>query len=165
MKFFRIILCCCCIIVLASSSAGCSVKPEYLRIHVRANSDDFADQKVKYEIKDEIVEFLTPIIENCVSKEEAIETIQNSKSAVKQLIDRLLYEKGFNYTSKIDVRQEEFPTRVYVGTSLPAGVYDAVIVELGKAEGANWWCVVYPPLCFSGGKVKYKSVLSELFGS
>ena len=132
---------------------------------MRANSDDFADQKVKYEIKDEIVEFLTPIIENCVSKEEAIETIQNSKSAVKQLIDRLLYEKGFNYTSKIDVRQEEFPTRVYVGTSLPAGVYDAVIVELGKAEGANWWCVVYPPLCFSGGKVKYKSVLSELFGS
>lgn len=163
MKFFRIILICCCIIVLVGSNTACESKAEYLRIHVRANSDSVSDQKVKYEIKDEIVKYLTPIIEDCLCKEEAIEKIRKSESAVNQLIDGLLRQKGFNYTAKICIRREYFPTRVYDETTLPAGEYEAVIVELGKAEGANWWCVVYPPLCFSGGKVKYKSILGELF--
>lgn len=164
MKFFRIILICCCIIVLVGSNMSCENKTEYLRIHVRANSDSSVDQKVKYEIKDEIVEYLTPILKDCSSKNEAILKIRDSESAVNRLIDDFLKQKGFNYTSKISIRRENFPTRVYDGTTLPAGEYEAVIVELGKAEGANWWCVVYPPLCFSGGKVTYKSLLGELFG-
>lgn len=163
MKFFRIISICCCIIVLVGSNTACESKTEYLRIHVRANSDSAADQKVKYEIKDEIVNYLTPIIEDCNGKDEAVEKIRKSESAVNRLIDSLLSQKGFNYTAKISVRRENFPTRVYDGVTLPAGEYEAVIVELGKAEGANWWCVVYPPLCFSGGKVKYKSLFGELF--
>ena len=72
MKFFRIILICCCIIVLVGSNMACENKTEYLRIHVRANSDSSVDQKVKYEIKDEIVEYLTPILKDCSSKNEAI---------------------------------------------------------------------------------------------
>mgnify|MGYP004636885797 CR=1 FL=1 len=163
MKFFRIILICCCIIVLVGSNMACENKTEYLRIHVRANSDSSVDQKVKYEIKDEIVEYLTPILNDCSSKNEAILKIRDSESAVNRLIDGFLKQKGFNYTSKISIRRENFPTRVYDGTTLPAGEYEAVIVELGKAEGANWWCVVYPPLCFSGGKVIYKSLIWELF--
>lgn len=162
MKFFRIILICCCIIVLVGSNTACESQTEYLRIHVRANSDSVADQKVKYEIKDEIVKYLTPIIEDCTGKNDAIEKIRKSESAVNRLIDRLLLQKEFNYTAKISIRREVFPTRVYDGTTLPAGEYEAVIVELGKAEGANWWCVVYPPLCFLGGKVKYKSRIGEL---
>ena len=164
MKKLRIIFICCCIIVLATSSFGCGKEQEYLRIHIRANSDSVVDQKVKYEIRDEIVDFLTPIVKDCRTKEAAIELIEKNEQAINRLIDGFLAEKGFNYKCKTVIREEEFPTRVYEGTTLPAGVYEAVIVELGKAEGANWWCVVYPPLCFSGGKVKYKSVLGELFG-
>jgi len=165
MRKIRIILICCCIIVLATTAFGCGVKQEYLRIHVRANSDSAADQRIKYLIKDEIVAYLTPIIEDCESKEEAITTISSNEKAINQLIDRFLKQNGFSYTSRIKICKEEFPTRVYDGTTLPAGIYEAVIVELGKAEGANWWCVVYPPLCFSGKNVKYKSIFSELFGN
>lgn len=164
MKTFRIIFICCCIIVLASQTVCCGERTEYLRIHVRANSDAPCDQSVKYEIKDELVEYLTPLLRDCCSKCAAIDTIEANESAVKDLIDRLLIKKGFNYSCNVSIRREEFPTRVYDGVTLPSGVYEAVIVELGKAEGANWWCVVYPPLCFSGGKTNYKSKLAEIFG-
>ncbi len=163
MKRFRIIFICCCIIVLATQTVCCGGKTEYLRIHVRANSDCTADQSVKYRIKDEIVSYLTPIIENCKSKDEAIDKVKSNESAIKRLIDRFLQDEGFEYSCTIEVRREEFPTRVYDGVTLPSGVYEAVIVELGSGKGANWWCVVYPPLCFSGGKVTYKSKLAELF--
>lgn len=164
MKLRRITFFCCCIILLANFS-GCNMnKTEYLRIHIRANSDEFCDQAVKYEIRDEVVKYLTPKVNSCHSLNEAINAIEESESAVNELIDGFLYQKGFSYTSKISVRKEEFPTRVYDGVTLPAGEYYAVIVELGKAEGANWWCVVYPPLCFSGeNSVRYRSIFSDIF--
>ena len=76
----------------------------------------------------------------------------------------MLLESGFNYQSKVQIREEYFPTRVYDGITLDAGVYDAVIIELGNAQGQNWWCVVYPPLCFVnvGTKYEYKSKILEI---
>ena len=124
---------------------------EYLRIHVRANSNEQADQMVKYEIKDKLVLFLTPYISSCNSKEQAIDTINSLTGKMDDIANAC-------------IRQEYFPTRVYDGESLPSGVYDSIIVELGKADGNNWWCVVYPPLCFvnSATPVKYKSKIVEI---
>ena len=163
MKKIRITFICCCIILFATCFLGCAkTKAEYLRIHIRANSNLITDQNVKYEIRDAVVEYLTPIIKTAHSKEDAILKIRSNESAVKELIDTLLSKKGYNYRSKISIKEEYFPTRVYEGLTLDAGVYEAVIIELGSGEGDNWWCVVYPQLCFSGKEdISYRSKIIE----
>lgn len=138
----------------------------YLRMHVRANSDSTEDQAVKYKVKDAIVQFLIPVAAQCESKEEAIGALEENLTAIERVADEVLAENGFSYTSKARVSAEEFPDRVYEGVTLEAGIYDALIVELGTGSGANWWCVVYPPLCFSGeakgNTIRYRSRLLEL---
>ncbi|MBQ7374147.1 MAG: stage II sporulation protein R [Clostridia bacterium] len=136
---------------------------EYLRIHVRANSNGEKDQTIKYLIKDKIVSFLTPYIADCHSKSDAVGVITLKRDVLKGIIDEILLNNGFHYKSNIIVRQEKFPTRVYGEITLESGYYDAVIVELGEAKGDNWWCVVYPPFCFTDGeKVEYKSKIKEI---
>jgi len=144
------------------------VDNEYLRLHIRANSNSEIDQAVKYEIKDEVVKFLTPHLCNVESKEKAIEIVNDFSSVLKSKCVTLLQERGFNYSVNIKVNNEFFPTRTYANTTLQSGYYDAVIVELGEAEGDNWWCVMYPPLCFvnkneNTNQIKYKSIIVEWF--
>ena len=135
---------------------------EYLRIHVRANSNSAEDQAVKYEIKDLVVSYLTNIVLASGSKEELVKNIENSKSAINALIDGYLKQRGFGYTAKTEINNELFPTRTYEDLTLESGYYDAVIIKLGAAEGDNWWCVVYPPLCFTEQRdVRYKSLIYE----
>ncbi len=143
----------------ATGNAG-----EYLRIHIRANSNGEEDQAVKYLVRDAVVEYLTPIVAECGSKEEAVKTLSGALDGVVRTAERVLEANGFSYGARASVRREEFPTRVYEGVTLSAGVYDALIVELGTGEGDNWWCVVYPPLCFTsgGGNVVYKSKIAEI---
>ena len=136
----------------------------YLRIHIRANSNSAQDQEVKYKVRDEIVAFLTPIVAECETKEEAMKEIGANLEGAEKVADETLRRYGYTYGAKASIRQEEFPTRVYQNATLDAGVYDALIMELGTGEGDNWWCVVYPPLCFGGGtcKVEYKSKIAEI---
>ena len=143
-------------------------KQEFLRLHIRANSNSEIDQKVKYQIKDLMVEFLTPKLCNVASKEKAIEIVNNNSIQLKSLCLDYLIEKGFNYSVNIKINNEYFPTRTYANATLESGYYDAVIVELGQAQGDNWWCVMYPPLCFVNknenvNQIKYKSALYQWF--
>lgn len=131
-------------------------KKEYLRIHIRANSNLQTDQSVKYEIKDEVVKFLTPYIAECKTKEQAVNMLNANLNNIEKICDKMLKQKGFNYYSKASVKEEEFPLRVYDGLTLEQGFYDALIVELGSGKGDNWWCVVYPPLCFVGQGQSYQ---------
>lgn len=137
---------------------------EYLRVHIRANSNAEADQAVKYQVRDAIVEFLTPTVSECSTKKEAMTAVKSKLSAISNVADRVLQENGFFYGARASLREEEFPTRVYDGATLEAGVYDALIVELGSGTGDNWWCVVYPPLCFTAGNgnIVYKSKILEI---
>ncbi len=139
---------------------------EYLRIHIRANSNDAIDQNVKYQVKNAIVDYLTPIVANSSSKEQAIEKINDNKYELEKVANSMLKNAGFNYQARVAVRNELFPTRVYGDFTLEEGFYDALIVELGEAKGDNWWCVVYPPLCFTGTEnIKYKSKILEIINS
>lgn len=137
---------------------------EYLRIHIRANSNSEKDQSVKYEIKDVVISYLTPYVASCNTKNQAISLINDKRTELTNMIDDLLNDRGFSYKCKVAVRNEKFPTRVYEDFTLEEGFYDAVIVELGKGAGDNWWCVVYPPLCFTGNGsgVIYKSKILEI---
>ncbi len=136
---------------------------DYLRIHIRANSNESIDQTVKYAVRDEIVEYLTPLVAACQKKEEALEKIEEALPRITQIADGVLRARGFFYGAKARLKEESFPTRVYGEYILPAGEYSALLLELGSGSGDNWWCVVYPPLCFTGGEnVVYKSKIQEI---
>lgn len=139
-------------------------RTEYFRIHVRANSNDDVDQAVKYEIKDEVVGFLTPYAAQCRDKQTAEGIISSLIPQIEDICDRTLAKKGFLYRSRARVCSEQFPTRVYGDLTLDAGVYDALIIELGEGVGDNWWCVIYPPLCFTSGNadVHYRSLIYDI---
>lgn len=142
------------------------VNYDYLRLHIRANSNSEIDQNIKYKIKDKMVEILTPFLCNVESKEKAINVIEQQKQNITNQCLEILHQNGFNYSVNVKINNEFFPTRTYANTTLESGYYDAVIVELGEAEGDNWWCVMYPPLCFVNKnenckQIKYKSKIYE----
>ena len=139
-------------------------KNAYLRVHIRANSNSEEDQAVKYKVRDAVVEFLTPVVAECESKNEAIAEITKKLPEAEKVAERVLEANGYSYGAKASIRKEEFPTRVYESVTLEAGVYDALILELGTGKGDNWWCVVYPPLCFTSGNgnIVYKSKIAEI---
>ena len=150
---------------LGQSSAHC--QDEYLRIHIRADSNETAAQAVKYTVRDKIVAYLTPIVADCETKTEALEKIGAQVSVLQSIARQTLQNAGFSYGATLSLEREYFPTRVYEGYTLPAGEYTAVIVRLGAGEGDNWWCVVYPPLCFAAQtqNVVYKSKIAEIIRS
>lgn len=137
---------------------------EYLRIHVRADSNENAAQAVKYKVRDRVVGYLTPLVASYQSKTQATEGIEKNLEKIAAVATQVLREEGFFYSAKATLRKEEFPTRVYGEYTLPAGVYTALILELGRGEGDNWWCVVYPPLCFAAtnADIVYRSKILEI---
>ncbi|MCL2846311.1 MAG: stage II sporulation protein R [Firmicutes bacterium] len=141
---------------------------DFLRFHIRANSNTASDQEVKYLIKQEILNQFTPIFSGVTSREMAMTTLGGNISRLERIANNVLHANGKSYTARAFLRSEYFPMRTYHGFTLPAGNYDALIIELGLARGENWWCVVYPPLCFLdnniGGErgVVYRSRLHEI---
>lgn len=150
--------------VCAAELSAPQTETEYLRIHVRANSNGEADQTVKYEVKDEVVKFFTPYAAECTSKERAEEILTSLLPEIEEVCDRVLKKNGFDYASRASLKREKFPTRVYGDLTLEEGIYDALIIELGSGTGDNWWCVVYPPLCFTSGNgsVRYRSAIYDI---
>ena len=144
--------------------SSAQAETDYLRIHVRANSNSQTDQNIKYKVKDEVVRFITPYAAQCTDKEKAMEIISGILPEIEKVCDRVLRENGFTYQSRASVRAEEFPTRVYGDLTLENGLYDALIIELGSGKGDNWWCVIYPPLCFTSGSasVQYRSAIMDI---
>ena len=138
---------------------------EYLRIHIRADSNEPQAQAVKYRVRDDVVAFLTPLVAEYADKESAMVGVENALDKIAQVASGTLLKNGFLYGATATLETEEFPTRVYDGYTLPAGEYSALIIRLGSGAGDNWWCVVYPPLCFSkptGTNIKYKSKIAEI---
>ncbi len=141
-----------------------AVCEEYLRIHIRADSNENAAQAIKYKVRDRVVEYLTPLVAEYETKAEAIEGVQKNLAQIGRVATEVLREEGFSYAAKAELTREEFPTRIYGEYTLPAGEYTALIIELGRAQGDNWWCVVYPPLCFAATDtdVVYRSKILEI---
>ena len=143
---------------------------DYLRLHIRANSNSIVDQNVKYKIKDDLVNYLTPYFCKVKTKPDAIELVKNLSISIKNRCVKLLRQNGLNYSVNVLIKNEYFPSRTYDNTTLESGYYDAVIIQLGDAVGDNWWCVMYPPLCFVNKnentmQIKYKSKIVEWFKS
>lgn len=118
------------------------------RLHVIANSDSKEDQDLKYKVRDNLLKYMNKICKNCTSKEDAISLVEKNKDIFKQIALDTISNEGFSYDVNINIGNFEFPTKNYGDISLPAGLYDALRVEIGEAKGQNWWCVMFPPLCF-----------------
>lgn len=155
------------IILTVFFAPGAGVQTEYLRMHIRANSNSVEDQAVKYLVRDAVVDYLMPVAAACTDKQTAQALLADCLDEIEEVANAVLAQNGFSYTAQAGLRQEEFPTRVYESYTLEAGVYDALILELGTGTGDNWWCVVYPPLCFTGaeGNVEYRSKIWEIIQS
>jgi len=124
-----------------------TLKDSIIRMHVVGNSDSTHDQQVKLQLKDEITAYLQPIVEKFSSKEEAMKYIRENLSGIQTFSNHVLERLGVKEKAVVTLQPEAFDTRVYDTFSLPSGVYDALRVEIGEAEGRNWWCVVFPSLC------------------
>lgn len=118
------------------------------RLHVIANSDSVKDQNLKYIVRDALIEYMDNLSENCSSKEEVIEITNNHIEDFKQIAENTIKNQGHSYSVEVEIGNFEFPTKTYGDVSFPAGYYDALRVKIGEAKGQNWWCVMFPPLCF-----------------
>lgn len=118
------------------------------RLHVIANSDSEEDQNLKYKVRDKLIEYMNSLIPECSNKNEVITKAQEHIEEFKQVAINTIISEGYNYNVDVEIGNFEFPTKHYGDISFPAGYYDALKVKIGKAEGKNWWCVMFPPLCF-----------------
>ena len=141
---------------------------DYLRIHIRADSNAETDQTVKYAVKAAVVEYLTPKLARVGNKAEAMAVVKSELTSLEQVANTVLADKGFAYKCHARVASEKFPCRTYGNLTLESGIYDALILDLGSGRGNNWWCVVYPPLCFVGGEsngtngIVYRSLIRKI---
>ncbi len=120
-----------------------------LRLHIPANSDSEADQSLKLKVRDAVISLLEKPLSNCETKADAVAVVEDMKSEIEKVSAGVIADEGMNYKAKVTVTQENYPRREYEGISLPAGEYTSVKIELGEAEGKNWWCVLFPQVCTS----------------
>lgn len=125
-----------------------NISKNVFRLHVIANSNSEKDQNLKYKVRDELIKYMKSISSNISTKDEAINLVNNNLDTFQAIASKVITENGFNYPVKIEVGNFDFPTKTYGDISLPAGFYDALKVEIGEAKGRNWWCVMFPSLCF-----------------
>ena len=124
-----------------------AIYEDTLRLHILANSDNDADQKLKYGIRDKLLEKYGTRLGSSDTPEEAKENISALIPEIEADVDGWIEEAGYNYNSSVSLGVEWYDTREYEDFTLPKGYYTSLQVMLGDAEGKNWWCVMYPPLC------------------
>jgi len=145
-------------------NAAHTVREESLRLHVLADTDSEADQTVKLKVRDAILEETGDMFISCASASEAVNRVLEKKEEIKEIAENVLRENGFDYGAEVFVEEEYFGTRQYENVSLPAGNYTALRVVLGKGEGHNWWCVMFPPLCLPAVTERNEDSVYGVFG-
>lgn len=150
----------------STSTLQQQISTQVLRFHIRANSDTVADQQKKLRIKQSLLEWLTPILSENTSKSETIQCIRKNLPDIRKEATRMAAPEPVTVT----LQKEWFPEKTYGTCTFPEGIYDALRVDIGQAKGHNWWCVLYPSLCFADalepsmteeGEEKLQQVLDE----
>ncbi len=130
------------------NAVSANISSSVFRLHVIANSDSAEDQNLKYLVRDALIDYMNSVSKNSNSKDEAISIAYQHKSDFYKIAKKIINDNGYDYNVNISIGNFTFPTKNYGDISLPAGYYDALKVEIGNASGQNWWCVMFPPLCF-----------------
>lgn len=137
--------------VLSQFSADTAfAKENLIRLHVLANSNSPGDQDLKLLVRDAVLAETKDIFAEAQTKEEAQVLIVHNRHRIEKAAQKVIEEAGYDYPVTLMVGHFQFPERVYGTLVLPQGGYDALKVEIGAGAGDNWWCVLFPPLCFAG---------------
>lgn len=124
------------------------VKNELIRFHVIANSDSEEDQNLKIKVKNKVIDYLYPYLNASKSLEQSRKIIKDNMEEVKKLAEQVIKDNNYKYGVKTELSRENFPEKSYGKITLPQGNYEAFRIIIGSGQGKNWWCVMFPPLCF-----------------
>lgn len=158
----KIILACICMALIVAFGSVLADKQKLseglIRLHVVGESDSQEDQNIKLKVRDAVVEYLQPAMAVIADAEQAKIWISRNLSELDGVAEQTLSNLGCDCAARVSFCREEFPKRVYDSFTLPAGVYDSLRITIGDGEGKNWWCVVFPTLCFSATAEELDSV-------
>lgn len=129
-------------------NTGEELANNFIRFHVIANSDTEDDQLLKLAVRDAVLEKMTPLLKGSESIEESRMKIEESTQHIEEIARDVITDWEKDYDVKVSLGQADFPTKKYGDVVLPAGQYEALRIQIGEAKGKNWWCVMFPPLCF-----------------
>lgn len=154
------------VLALTAQLFGCAQTP--LRLHIKANSNSKEDQAIKLSVRDAILAVSRDGIIQCEDYASACAYIKDSLEIINKTADKVLTDGGFGYKAYAQVGVFHFPDKTYQGKVYPEGDYQALSVTLGKGEGENWWCVMFPPLCITEvdkteQETEFTSFFAELF--
>lgn len=133
-----------------------------IRLHVLANSNTLMDQALKFSVRDKILLEGKEIFRNASSRDDCRTLLLENIPHLEKIAEDEIKKRGFSYDVKISLGEYFFPMKTYGSFSLPAGNYNGVRVEIGKAKGENWWCVMYPPLCFTDSALSLNTLKESL---
>jgi len=137
-------------IVLGNDLLQPSIASKILRFHVLANSDSIEDQSVEEEVRDAVGLYLQPLLKDAESLEETKNIVDKNIQQIIGVAENTLAEKGYDYTVSAHITRTDFPEKTYGAYTFPRGEYEALQIIIGEGEGKNWWCVLYPNMCFRG---------------
>lgn len=136
------------------------LRQELIRMHVVAASDSVQDQALKLRVRDAILESLQTQLENAADMAQAREYLQQNLPKIEAVANQAIRAAGGTQTAQVSLAVEEFGTRIYDNFSLPAGLYESLRITIGAGEGKNWWCVVFPTLCFQATAEEFEESAS-----
>lgn len=142
-----------------------TIANKLIRFHVIANSDTTEDQALKLKVRDEILVYMAPKLKESKSIEESRKIIGENNEVIKEIAKKVIKKNDYNYSVDAKLSHENFPVKSYGNITLPQGNYEAYRIIIGNGEGRNWWCVMFPPLCFTDitrGEVAYKETEQEM---
>lgn len=146
------------------------ISDKILRLHVIANSDSDEDQALKLKVKDKVVEYLETLLDGSNSLDESMDIVAAHYDDINNICSEVIKNEGYSYPVNSVIENTEFPVKSYGDITLPAGSYTALRITIGESLGKNWWCILYPPLCFvdatcgvvpDDSKKELKNILSE----
>lgn len=133
---------------VSAPSNGQKIPKDAIRLRILANSDSAKDQAVKRSIRDEVNRNVETWVKDLKTADQAKRVITAHLDEIRHTVANKLKAEGVNVPYKVTLGEAKFPTKMYGGYVYPAGMYQALVVTLGSGQGANWWCVLFPPLCF-----------------
>lgn len=141
------------------------ISNKLIRFHVIANSDNESDQALKLQIRDKVLQYISPKLDNSKSIEESRKILDIENENILNIAKEVINENGYSYDVESTLSKEYFPVKTYGNITLPQGKYEAYRIVIGSGEGQNWWCVMFPPLCFvdvTKGSIAYEETEKQM---
>lgn len=149
----------------ASVMLDSTIPDDSIRLRVLSHTDSVQDQWLKNEVRDEVVAHIDEWVKDVASIDEARAKIKQYIPELEKIVEETIEDRGYAYSSSVEFGDIEFPAKLYGQQLYPAGVYEGLLITIGEGQGDNWWCVLFPPLCFvdfgTGETIKQEDVDEE----